>query len=305
MITETRVSHGVHQLDAADRGHDAALDQGRFGFGANWRRFLELLNGERITHAVDSMRDLLQQPSLAGKTFLDIGSGSGLFSLAARRLGARVHSLDYDADSVACTAELRRRYYPNDPHWVVEQGSILNEAYVNSLGTFDVVYSWGVLHHTGEMWKALEHAHLLTAPGGLLAIALYNDAGGRSRRWVTLKRIYNSLPRPLRPPFAALTCAPGEIRTAAGALLRLDPAEYIRTWTRYSESYRGMSRWRDIVDWVGGYPYEYAKVDTIFEFYTRHGYTLRRLACARGALGCNEFVFARDGATPDMGARRS
>jgi SAM-dependent methyltransferase len=164
---------------------------------------------------------------------------------------------------------------------------------LRELGTFDVVYSWGVLHHTGEMMRALELAQQRVAPGGLLAIAIYNDAGGRSVRWRWIKRCYLAVPAALRPVFAAIAIAPSELRMACSAVLRGQPLEYVRLWTRYAEQKRGMSRWRDIVDWVGGYPYEYAKADCIFRFYRQRGFGLRTLKCSAGPLGCNEFVFER------------
>jgi 2-polyprenyl-6-hydroxyphenyl methylase/3-demethylubiquinone-9 3-methyltransferase len=265
----------------------------RFEFGRNWAMFLELLDDSRIEHAEASLKAMLEVETLEGCSFLDVGSGSGLFSLAARRLGARVHSFDYDPHSVGCTAELRRRFFPGDRHWTIERGSALDEPYLDSLGTFDVVYSWGVLHHTGDMWRALDLVRHRVAPTGRLALALYNDAGGRSARWRWLKRTYLTLPAPLRPLFAALAIAPIELRLAAGALVRGTPMEYVRWWTRYSEHKRGMSRWRDIVDWVGGYPYEYARPDSIFGFYRRRGFAMRRLTCAPGPLGCNELVFEK------------
>src|SRR5262245_61307524 len=97
----------------------------RFAFGENWRAFLSKLNEGRIVDAEESLKTRLEVDSLAGKAFVDVGSGSGLFSLAARRLGATVHSFDYDPTSVECTRELRRRYFPTDPYWKVEQGSAL------------------------------------------------------------------------------------------------------------------------------------------------------------------------------------
>jgi 2-polyprenyl-6-hydroxyphenyl methylase/3-demethylubiquinone-9 3-methyltransferase len=266
----------------------------RFEFGKNWGRFLRVLNDERVAEAESSLRRMLGVESLEGRSFLDIGSGSGLFSLAARRLGARVHSFDYDPHSVACTAELRRRYFPRDGAWAVERGSALDADYLRSLGRFDVVYSWGVLHHTGAMWRALDNAQLPVAAGGRLFVAIYNDTGSQAARWKSIKRAYNRLPRPLRAPFAAAVSAPSEAKALLRSVLLLRPQEYVRSWTRYSER-RGMSHWRDIVDWVGGYPYEYAAPEEVFEFYAARGFRLLRLKCKGVGLGCNEFVFLREG----------
>src|ERR1700741_2246954 len=103
------------RIDSPTSLHRREIASGeRFEFGKNWGLFLESVNAERIARAENSLREMLEVRDLRGKTFLDIGSGSGLYSLAARRLGARVHSFDYDPQSVACTAELKRRYSPHD-----------------------------------------------------------------------------------------------------------------------------------------------------------------------------------------------
>jgi 2-polyprenyl-3-methyl-5-hydroxy-6-metoxy-1,4-benzoquinol methylase len=265
----------------------------RFEFGRNWSRFLVLLDDDRIKRAEDSLGEMLETKSLAGRSFLDIGSGSGLFSLAARRLGARVHSFDFDPNSVACTAELKRRYFTADSQWTVEEGSALDSDYLAGLGTFDVVYSWGVLHHTGRMWEALDNAQRLVAPGGKLFIAIYNDTGSQSSRWNFIKKTYNGLPGFLKSPFALLVTAPAEIKSFARSLVTLKPGEYFRSWTAYNER-RGMSRWRDVIDWVGGYPYEVATPDEIFDFYRARGFALTKLNCGRVGLGCNQFVFSKN-----------
>jgi 2-polyprenyl-3-methyl-5-hydroxy-6-metoxy-1,4-benzoquinol methylase len=266
----------------------------RFEFGENWSRFLSTLDEAKVAKAEESLKDMLEVKDLAGKSFLDIGSGSGLFSLAARRLGARVHSLDYDPSSVACTTELRRRFFNGDAEWVVQEGSALDEDYVRSLGSFDIVYSWGVLHHTGDMWRGLANAALPVARGGKLFVAIYNDTGSQSARWKWIKRTYNRLPRFIRPPFALAMMAPEELKAMLRSLVLLKPSEYAHRWTRYDEQ-RGMSRWHDIVDWVGGHPYEVAKPEEIFDFYRERGFNLTKMKCGGVGLGCNEFVFEQRG----------
>ena len=270
--------------------HEVARAE-RFEFGRNWSRFLRELNDERIRRAEESLRGMLGVPDLEDRSFLDIGCGSGLFSLAARRLGARVFSFDYDPASVACAVQLRDRFFPDDAGWTIEEGSALDPDYLRSLGLFDVVYSWGVLHHTGRMWDALDNATLPVAPEGLLFIAIYNDRGDESLRWHRIKKRYNAIPAALRPAFAAAAMAPYELKDAARALLRLRPLEYVHSWTRY-EANRGMSRWRDVIDWVGGYPYEYASTQALLDFYDERGFEPVNVRPTRG-LGCNELVLRR------------
>jgi 2-polyprenyl-6-hydroxyphenyl methylase/3-demethylubiquinone-9 3-methyltransferase len=266
----------------------------RFAFGENWRLFLNNLNDTRIEQACQSLRDWLQVSDLAGQSFIDIGSGSGLFSLAARRLGARVHSFDYDSASVACTTELKRRFFADDPDWIIERGSALDGDYLQRLGQFDIVYSWGVLHHTGHMWPALANAGERVRPGGKLFIAIYNDQGNTSRRWRLIKRWYVEGGK-LRRAFLLIAMfgviwGPTFLRDT----LRLAP---LRTWHAYGGT-RGMTPWRDLVDWVGGYPFEVARPEEIFDFFKQRGFQMECFRTSGGGMGCNEFMLTRQTPAP-------
>src|SRR5688572_10297512 len=164
----------------------------RFPFGENWKNFLRVLSNDHILEAEKALGIFLGTTDLRGKSFLDIGSGSGLHSLVARKMGARVLSFDYDRQSVACTQELKSRYFSDDPSWEVMQGSILDGEFIEKLGGFDISYAWGVLHHTGVLWQALYNAQRPLGPGGMLFIAIYNDQGMISSIWKIIKRTYVS-----------------------------------------------------------------------------------------------------------------
>jgi 2-polyprenyl-6-hydroxyphenyl methylase/3-demethylubiquinone-9 3-methyltransferase len=265
-------------------------EEPRFAFGKNWLRFRENIDEDRIRLAERSLRETLGVDDLSGKSFLDAGAGSGLFSLAAARLGAsRVHSFDYDLESVACAQRLQERFAPGSEIWTIEGGDLRDADYCASLGAFDVVYCFGVVHHTGAMWQSLDNLVGTVAADGLLVLSIYNSQGQVSERWRRVKRLYNRLPVRLRPLFAAAVWLPFEARYAAKGLI-YEPRTYLRTWTR---SDRGMSKWHDIVDWVGGYPFEVARPEQVFDRCREHGLELVGLATVGGYSACNEFVFRR------------
>lgn len=297
MITRPRdPDHEPHQKDGAiDSG-----DSNRFAFGKNWSRFLAHVDDERIAASERGLTEMLGTDALVGKAFLDIGSGSGLSSLAARRLGATVHSFDYDPESVASTNELRRRYFPNDDGWTIQQGSVLDQEFMRSLGQFDVVYSWGVLHHTGDLWTALSHAADTVRPGGKFFVAIYNDNGLASRMWRAEKRLYVAAPRVVRALLVAGVAAMMESRQALASAVRgLNPLPFKR-W-RDKKTQRGMSAWHDLIDWVGGYPFEFAKPGEVFTFLRARGFVLEAMTTYTGSGPNNQYVFQR----PSAGASRS
>jgi 2-polyprenyl-6-hydroxyphenyl methylase/3-demethylubiquinone-9 3-methyltransferase len=274
---------------AGRHAHEVARGE-RFEFGKNWASFLRVLDDERIASATESFRGMLSA-DLAGLRLLDAGSGSGLSSLVARRLGAEVVSFDYDPASVACTRELRRGHFGDDPHWHVEEGSVLDAEYLERLGAFDVVYSWGVLHHTGQMWRALDLVARNVKPGGWLFVAIYNDQGAWSNRWRRIKRLYNSGAAG-RAIIKAAVIPYWMLRQLASDVVHLrDPRSF---YADYAQR-RGMSILHDWIDWLGGFPFEVAMPEQVVDFCHDRGFTLRKLKTCRGSVGCNEYVFERTG----------
>ena len=267
-------------------------EEARFAFGKNWQSFLAELDDDRIEHAIGSLKQLLGVQTLEGKRFMDLGSGSGLFSLAAHRLGAEVVSIDYDRFSVACTEELRERYGSNSGKWEIYQGSVLDSGEMQQLGIADVVYSWGVLHHTGAMKKAISNAADRTRLGGIFCLAIYNDQGGGSRRWLRIKRCYHATPVWLRFLWVIVIAGYYECKFAGVRLLRCKNPLPFGDW-REKRRDRGMSAWHDWVDWIGGLPFEVAKPEEIVELLRKQGFILESMKTVGNGWGCNEYVFSK------------
>ncbi|HEU4652532.1 MAG TPA: class I SAM-dependent methyltransferase [Steroidobacteraceae bacterium] len=277
-----------------------------FSFGQNWKDFLDRsLDADQIRFAMDRTKYLLRLDSLEGLTFLDIGCGSGLFSYVARKLGAeRIVSLDIDPKSVEC-ARYMKKQAGNPSNWEILHGSILDQTFVRSLPESDIVYSWGVLHHTGNMWQAIRNAASLVRPGGRFAIAIYNKVESDtlrqwrgSYRWLRIKRAYNR-GGAVRKRLMELAFASKDV---ASMMVRLkNPVKEIREYKRK----RGMSWWHDHIDWLGGYPYEFATTGELFNFcHDEFGMQLERLYAAR-SIGCHELMFTLPAAKESIQARDS
>jgi 2-polyprenyl-3-methyl-5-hydroxy-6-metoxy-1,4-benzoquinol methylase len=265
-----------------------------FSFGRNWQNFLKSFDEERLRIAESSLTEFLKLPDLKGKSFLDIGCGSGLFSYAAFSLGAeRIVSFDVDPESVACCKYLHR-LAGNPTNWEVHEGSILDKDFVSGLGTFDLVYSWGVLHHTGKMWDAISYSVGLVNPGGLYYIAIYNKILARDGSpswihlfWLEVKRTYNSWPKLGKYVLEPLAMA----AYLAMVVAKLqNPFRHVKNY----RSHRGMSWRTDATDWLGGYPYEFATVEEVFKFIkTRFpDFNLVNLKITSGR-GLNWFLFEK------------
>jgi 2-polyprenyl-3-methyl-5-hydroxy-6-metoxy-1,4-benzoquinol methylase len=266
----------------------------RFEFGRNWLNFVNRIDDKIISQAKVSLLSSLPLENLKEKSFLDVGSGSGLFSLAANRLGAKVYSFDYDPESVRCTRMLNDRFRTLDSEWIINQGSILDSSFVEGLGKFDIVYSWGVLHHTGDLNLAMQNIAKTVSENGYLFIAIYNDQGWRSKGWLLIKKMYVKLPKFLRIVLVFFSFlrlwGPTIVKDA---IFRLSP---LYSWKNYRfNGARGMNPWVDVIDWVGGLPFDVAKPEKIFDFFFARGFSLVKIKTNAGGLGCNEYVFIKEG----------
>ncbi len=262
-----------------------------FPFGRNWQNYVKSLDDDSLHYAKQSLVEFLGIEDLKGRSFLDIGCGSGFFSYAAFKFGAeKVVSFDTDPLSVRCCRDLHE-IAGNPSNWEIHEGSILDGNFISKFQNFDIVYSWGVLHHTGSMWKAVMNSAMLTAKEGHYYISIYNKVKGLfgSRFWLAVKTLYNASPAAVKSLWEAVYI----MAYFFGNITRFqNPLRKIKNY----KSKRGMNWRTDIVDWLGGYPYEFAAVEEIYEFVTRNfpHFELIRIKPTKG-LGTNWFLFKNNG----------
>lgn len=264
--------------------------ESHFAFGKNWASYAELIDAGKLQKAMDDLARLAGD--LRGRTFLDIGCGSGIHSLAALRLGAvSVLAVDLDSDSVATTRRVLEQHAPEHTNWRVVERSVFDLA-PTDLGTFDVVYSWGVLHHTGAMYRAITAASGMVAQGGTFAFALYRKTL-LCGLWKVEKRWYAAASQAAQQRARRIYVA---LFRAISTLRGQDFREYVATY----QQLRGMDFEHDVHDWLGGWPYESispAETDALMK---RLGFRLVRRFVEEGTLvglrgsGCDEFLYARN-----------
>jgi predicted RNA methylase len=251
-----------------------------FKFGENWASFSRQLDETRIEEAMVSLTSLFGEGALNGRSFLDIGCGSGLFSIAASRLGAQpVVGIDVDRISVETSRQNASNWKGNEISF--HQISVLDKEQLKSLGEFDIVYSWGVLHHTGDMRQALNNAASLVCPGGVLMIAIYNRHWS-SPAWKFIKWFYNH----------AGKFGQQMIVWIFTPVIFL--AKWFTTLRNPFKMRRGMDFMHNIIDWVGGYPYEYASISEMTAVLQQLGFRVAQTRPASVPTGCNEFVCVKE-----------
>jgi 2-polyprenyl-3-methyl-5-hydroxy-6-metoxy-1,4-benzoquinol methylase len=262
--------------------------ESHFSFGENWSHYAEKIDESRIEEAEKSLIRLVGRENIEGKTFLDIGCGSGLFSLAAVRLGAKkLLAVDLDPKSVETTRKTLSRHAPGG-NWDVQNVSVFN-LNAEKQGLFDVVYSWGVLHHTGAMYQAITKATTMVAPGGMISLALYGKTPFCGM-WRVEKRIYSRSPKWFQKVIEAFYLVLVRIR------LRLKGESLKERREKYWKQ-RGMDTYHDMRDWLGGYPYESISPEEAMMFMRGLGFDQVRSFTepSIGLLGagCDEYSFVR------------
>lgn len=259
-----------------------------YDFGRNWRSYTQIIDDRAIDGAKIGLSRLAPSEIIEGARFLDIGCGSGIHAVAATMLGADVTAIDRDEQAVRTARALFA-------HYGLVGNVSRRSVFEIELGRFDIVYAWGSLHHTGDLWRALDRACSHVGPGGLLIVAVY-DHTPLCRAWQIEKRMYSRLPPWARALPRALFGSALLARLALSS--KRSPREILASyWTK-----RGMDFWHDVDDWLGGYPYQSATNAEVIRFARARGFRLSDRSSTKRTIGlfgagCCEYVFVQGNAS--------
>jgi len=255
----------------------------RFEFGKNWQSFSKIaLDKQKINQARNDFQELFSGIDLKDKSFIDIGFGQGLTLIFAREAGSNALGIDIDRDNIYALREILK-HFPGQNEPKTRIVSILDKKFIdsqNSQNCYHIVHSWGVLHHTGSMYEAITNASNLVSEGGYFVISIYNKHWS-SPVWRMIKWFYNKSPVPMRKLLIGIFYVVIYI------------AKLIVTGKNPKIEHRGMEFLHNVIDWIGGYPYEYASTKNITKFVNLLGFETLKINPARVPTGCNEFVFRK------------
>jgi 2-polyprenyl-3-methyl-5-hydroxy-6-metoxy-1,4-benzoquinol methylase len=246
------------------------MNKTRYEFGKNWLMFVSKVEERNFLEASKSLETIIDNKNR--NNFIDIGCGSGIFSYSATRYYKNVLSLDIDKNSILATKKIRKKSNVRLKNWKIKTGSMLNKDFMTKNGKFDMVYCWGVAHHTGDMWSALDNLKILVKKNGRLFIAIYNDQGFKSKIWWLLKLIYINLPLFLKKIYFKFF-------------------ELVFKFKNHKNR-RGMNFIENLDDWIGGFPFEYSKMETLKKFYLKRGFKVLKSKKCHGH-GCHEILFQK------------
>jgi 2-polyprenyl-6-hydroxyphenyl methylase/3-demethylubiquinone-9 3-methyltransferase len=219
-------------------------DNGIFSFGFNWESYVDMIMNEDIIERHKKDLDSIYKSfnlDIRGLDVIDIGSGSGLSSVCFERLGAKsITSLDIDKHSYNATLLTKNKFGNGSSKWDVINKSVLD----GIENKYDLVYSWGVLHHTGNMFQAINIASNAVRDGGYFHVALYID-GPTYLTHLKTKQKFASLDRDEKIDYL--------LNYLGGSG---------NDW--FIPDNRGMMKFHDALDWLGGLPYEVCNPNDLF-----------------------------------------